>query len=71
MHNGWHADGVARPNHPFTPSPLHPLTLITAILIVAILWRVMASLPAADSRGRVADTALDRAAVLLSPAFAR
>ncbi len=51
------------PAHPLTPSPAH---LLTAVLILAILWRVTASLPGADSRGRVADTALDRAAVLLT-----
>jgi hypothetical protein len=35
------------------------------LLAVAILWRVDASLPAADSRNRPGDTALDRAALLL------
>lgn len=35
------------------------------ILAVAVVWRVNTSLPAADSRNRPDDTALDRAALLL------
>ena len=37
-----------------------------ALLAVLLLWRVFASLPAADSRDRPGDTALDRPALLLS-----
>ncbi|HAJ34699.1 MAG TPA: hypothetical protein DCL15_03240, partial [Chloroflexi bacterium] len=36
-----------------------------ALLVVAIVWRFDASWPAANSRNRAEDTALDRAAVLL------
>lgn len=43
--------------------------LVLAALCAAIVWRVNASLPAADSRNRVEDTALDRAAILLDQAL--
>ena len=39
--------------------------VVTAALTVSLAWRVDASLPAANSRNRASDTALDRAAVLL------
>ena len=52
--------------------PLHPLNplnprsiLLLALIVVAIAWRVNASLPEADSRDRPDDTALDHAAILL------
>lgn len=38
---------------------------IVSLVIIALLWRITASLPAADSRHRVGDTALDHAARLL------
>ncbi len=38
---------------------------VWALLVMLILWRTLASLPAADSRDRPGDTALDRPALLL------
>lgn len=36
------------------------------LLVIAVVWRVQASLPAADSHNRSGDTALDHAALLLA-----
>jgi len=49
-----------------TPPTRRLLALTPLLLLVlAIVWRVDASLPAVDSRNRPGDTALDRAALLL------
>ncbi len=45
------------------------VTLALLGLTVGVGWRALASLPAADSRGRAGDTALDHAALLISPSL--
>jgi hypothetical protein len=44
---------------------------VTAALTLALLWRAQASLPAANSRDRTEDTALDHAAILLDQPLPR
>jgi hypothetical protein len=49
-----------------TPGTTHfRSVLVLAALLLAIMWRADQSLPRADSRHRVEDTAFDRAAILL------
>jgi hypothetical protein len=47
-------------------NPLNPRSiLLLSLIVIAIVWRIDASLPEADSRNRLGDTALDHAAILL------
>ncbi|HXF60397.1 MAG TPA: DUF2723 domain-containing protein, partial [Caldilineaceae bacterium] len=59
------ADHLARAAQRLAP-PRLAHWLILGSLAVALVWRAQASLPAADSRCRPEDTALDRAARLLN-----